>query len=653
MVLSGYVALVTFLGKELRLPQTGLDESWEQALVESTDQNRTFGKEVIFTYGPLHQVITDQVSSDLKPLLIGRIIFFISLFSIAALIGFQSGMVGLCVFCLGIFFLQSWGGWAYGKKDVIVILLLFWTFIFGSYFYLNKKQNNQWKKILLGLSVLGCTTASLVKLSFLMFIAPIILLLIIFNYTQEPPLNAKRLIGKVVFSVCIIALLNCFLWYLSTGKSFIDYINYFVGPNFDAMKGYAAAMGRSRSVGLTILQFLLSIFIFKTLLKNVQGLLFADARNNNFENNKNNVLINIALIITGFILFKVSFVRNDGHAILFSHVCIGILFFLLSLKWKEVLRLWIEGRRGILFQIWIMPIILSLLLSYIGGWRPSPKTGIFAFFLHPPKTILTLFTEFGRRQLVKTRTAKNLENKKDVEDYLISSPETTTADIIPWDVSDLKANGLIYLPRPIPQSYAAYTEKLQNINAKFFEDPKKSPEYMIVSFKDIDDRHPTSLDGPSLRLIFQNYKLSHKGSKESFIFKNTRVKMRINDKKQEGLLQWEKSDLMDYKSQIIKIPKTKDNIWLSLKTPKSKFQKVTEIIYKPFSLYIEYLDKNKKTLKKFRIVCNAANDILLFSKMLELDKEKKLDPTFFRLSTKSIGSPFPNSAYIISEDLRP
>jgi hypothetical protein len=56
-------------------PSTGLDPSWAQALVQATDSGRIFGRDIIFTFGPLHQAVTAQISANLAPLIFSRLAF--------------------------------------------------------------------------------------------------------------------------------------------------------------------------------------------------------------------------------------------------------------------------------------------------------------------------------------------------------------------------------------------------------------------------------------------------------------------------------------------------------------------------------------------------------------------------------------------------
>jgi hypothetical protein len=53
-----------------------------------------------------------------------------------------------------------------------------------------------------------------------------------------------------------------------------------------------------------------------------------------------------------------------------------------------------------------------------------------------------------------------------------------TVDIYPWEISYIPANNLHWSPRPVFQSYAAYTPWLDQRNAEFFASPR-APEFIL------------------------------------------------------------------------------------------------------------------------------------------------------------------------------
>lgn len=69
----------------------------------------------------------------------------------------------------------------------------------------------------------------------------------------------------------------------------------------------------------------------------------------------------------------------------------------------------------------------------------------------------------------------------------------------------LFANGLSWRPRPIFQSYTAYTPVLRQANADFVRSPS-APEYLLMAPTAIDRRLPSSEDGPALLAVLRRYR---------------------------------------------------------------------------------------------------------------------------------------------------
>ena len=69
--------------------------------------------------------------------------------------------------------------------------------------------------------------------------------------------------------------------------------------------------------------------------------------------------------------------------------------------------------------------------------------------------------------------------------------EVGTASIasVPWDVSEVRANGWTWRPQPVFQSYQANTARLDRIDAEHV-DGKTAADFLFVSWKAIDGRHP-------------------------------------------------------------------------------------------------------------------------------------------------------------------
>lgn len=75
LLLALITASVASWAVPFQYPAAGLDPSWSEALVQATDSGRIFGRDIIFTFGPLHQALTAQVSTNLAPLIFSRLAF--------------------------------------------------------------------------------------------------------------------------------------------------------------------------------------------------------------------------------------------------------------------------------------------------------------------------------------------------------------------------------------------------------------------------------------------------------------------------------------------------------------------------------------------------------------------------------------------------
>jgi hypothetical protein len=84
-----------------------------------------------------------------------------------------------------------------------------------------------------------------------------------------------------------------------------------------------------------------------------------------------------------------------------------------------------------------------------------------------------------------------------------------SVDVYPWSPAVAIAAGLNYAPRPVFQSYSAYTEELAALNANHLRGPA-APDHLLLSISDGGfplDRFPTADDGPSWPEFLSRYNI--------------------------------------------------------------------------------------------------------------------------------------------------
>ena len=217
------------------------------------------------------------------------------------------------------------------------------------------------------------------------------------------------------------------------------------------------------------------------------------------------VLVSLGFL---FITFKEGFVRHDVHVLAFFGG--WALFFALSLttrrgfNYKNVL-LRTESRA---LKSFLMVIMLMLLLSGSISGAISLRTVYSPYspnLSYPPLTIYQLANpkiaedEFSR-SVEMLRLHYNLSNET------LAMISNHTVDVFQRDVAVAYVYDLQWDPRPIFQSYSAYTSYLDELNAHHLNS-SSAPDYVLYAFGTIDNRYPLFDEPATFRDLLCNYLL--------------------------------------------------------------------------------------------------------------------------------------------------
>ena len=161
----------------------GLDPGWRSGLAEATNQGLKFGQDVIFTFGPFHQLHTNLASSQLAPLLTSRWIMGLAWGSLFLRTSKAMGHPGAWLFLLSQYL---WNWW---DTDSPFFIFCFATNVTT---ILNLRSERE-PFLFQGLSVIGLSTIVLTKLSLAGLAVPTLAALYITNLTRERSVSYTHL----------------------------------------------------------------------------------------------------------------------------------------------------------------------------------------------------------------------------------------------------------------------------------------------------------------------------------------------------------------------------------------------------------------------------------------------------------------------------
>jgi len=452
-------------------PAVGLDPSWKIALNLAVKNGFRFGKDFIFTYGPLGFLATRS------PLVLGKTsLLFLDVTILSAIIFILSyafknlkSYASICGLFLIVLILSFAPIYSINLDSILFLIFLFMLF-----YYI---RHGSIITLVLA-SIISIITFYLkINTGFLMFFIMFIIFIYIYIYPNR--YTKKFFLG---YFFIYLVLLCLFSFGLNT-----DLISY-IKTSIHIANAYNDAMfikiGADPDVGVEHLQMALTIIFLYSLI------IIIDFKS--FINNKEFLVGYILTGISIFSLFKIGFVRADGHIysfFVFIPSVLGLLYLFTP-----------STHRGYLTKVILVALIFSF--STIGGrlYNLERITNKLVNF----QTYINTASNSNPRSFNPAQLQESLLP----EDFLQVIGDQTV-DVIPWEVSYVYANDLNYSPRPVIQSYSAYNGSLdfRNYN-KYVSD--SAPQFILFSVNDIDGRHPFFTESRTKLAILTRYKIVDK-----------------------------------------------------------------------------------------------------------------------------------------------
>jgi hypothetical protein len=538
-----------------------LDSSWTLSINWAIQKNLVFGKDYIFTYGALGFLGTRN-ALGFNPLYF----LFFDLFIVGNLayvlfyaIRRFANLPAVLLCFLSVYTLASISMYADHIVFILLLISLFWL----NY---SLKHLRLWSLII---PVVATCLLFYIKVN-ISFVALVIFYgyLIYFFFSDKENRLAKLLFGLSV--PCLIILLS---FPLRT-----DLIGYILG-GLSLIDGYNDAMN------IKAVEYLKYVFYAVLMI----SVFFISLFYKNYRNNL--ILLTTGLIFT-FVLFKQSFVRSDLHITTFFPI-FPALCGILIIFYEKVSKV----------QTLIVVAICAVCLwfgLYLGMYAAiGDRLNYLTDIKSPPERLERYEKNFSRFEMPAAARSIIGEN---------------TVDILPWNIDYLYFNRLNYNPRPVIQSYSAYTPYLIKLNRQKYESDS-APEFVIFSNQSIDNRYGFFDDQEVKLALIKDYscvEFFESGDNKFLLFKRSpnNASIDFSPPVEKSIKLNEEYVLEDgNKSYFIKI-----DINYSL------HGKLVRFAYKPFPILISFTLQDGSTRQHKAVVPILKNGVLI-NPVIEEEKD--------------------------------
>lgn len=451
------------------MPSSELDPSWRMALGYFFEKGMQFGRDVIFTYGPLGFLMGKTYSGlQFWWLIVGQLV--LALIAAAVILWQGRRLQGKARF----FYFGALLLFSITYEDALHMIVIT---ILG--FELLRMADENRKGLMLPIAAVLAVYAQ-IKFTDLLLTTFVVAVALGYNIWQ----GRRREAGWLALSFLGIYL---GIW-IACGQNPLNLPAYFYG-SWQISEGYQWAMGIHTSwqklcPGLIVLGVLVGYIGLHLFINPAKPRAVANA---------------LLLGAFTYLNWKHGFVRSDGHVIGF--------YFCAMLPLTAYPTLLDDPPRLRRFHGWVFIAAFLFSLWSLEHALYGVVRGALAIFQDRAwRNVADVISwdETDQRYRDRLTTARNgcdlVQTRKLVG--------RSTLDVLGFEQGVAIFNNFNYQPRPVIQSYSTFMPALARLNGNFYASDK-APEYVLMKLQAIDDRLPTLDDAQVLAILAQRYEFMY------------------------------------------------------------------------------------------------------------------------------------------------
>lgn len=550
------------------MPAAGLDPSYRFGMNQAVALSFSFGKEIILTFGPYASIYTKTYHPATDFMMVGGSLYLaLSYWACFALLMKDvkwRWVLAYCAILAGVMYL----------RDPLLFSLPLLVGLSSLKFKVSEQGvlgKSKYAPIYMALMFSPLGLLPLIKGTMLILCAVIAVMCSVFFIVIKQ---------KVFAIICLISpILSMLLFWIASGQSVTSLPHYIINM-FPVASGYTEAMSVDGPIREEILYMISSIFILYAIFAQTKII------------STSKILLFCIYSAFLFVSFKAGFVRQDGHATISGT---GILIAAILLPF--------------IFSSRLIPsvIVVSLLTwsnidsNYIKTSTEGIGTNLNSTYSLAWNGIENRVTNKGWPKLDFDAAVKSLREQAS---FPVLQGKT---DIYSFNQSYLIASGNTWSPRPVFQSYSAYTPALAEINREHLAG-NQAPENIIFRVEPIDGRFPSIEDGASWPILISHYKPTHMANDYLFLRKNEGV--------DENLAPIRLSSERHTFGEVVNLPQSGQKLFTQIEIEPTFMGRIANFFFKPSQLQIKVELKNG-AIKQYRIIAGMTKSGFLISPLIE------------------------------------
>lgn len=566
------------------MPAASLDPSWALGMNELASRHAVFGRDVVFTFGPLAAVYTTYFHPATDTVVL-----------------WTSAWLACAAMGCWVLILRGCSPWAWlavaavcsltiQSRDALLFAVPLLASLASAFWSLDQRDGAEaaaragWFPALPVLAVAWAAVGVLPLIKGTMLVMAVGLVLLTAGF-----LVCRRHLMVAAMVLLLPPLVSAFSWQ-ALGQP-LSALPGFLGSMSEVIRGYTEAMAYGLGAPRSFLQ-----VIFFVLLS---ALMVQRAVAHGVRHDRVTAFFLFAVLSGGlFLSFKAGFVRHDeGHAIISMNVALllwCVAFARLGVapaeRWKWLLvavLLWYAVMDG--FRGWSPA-------QHLPQWWSGQRASIDSLQtrLTRPEAMPAVF----RASFERIRAEHPLPRLPGVIDVYSTNHAVALAHELPWR------------PRPVLQSYSAYTPALAELNRAHLAG-EQAPDWIWFTVEPIDGRLASQEDGASWPILLSDYEPVQKSGSGLVLQRRTPRGHSVAPASGQVLIEQRVA-----MGQRVAMPADAGPLTLSIQIQRNLFGRLLQTAYKARSLAIE-LELKTGEIKRLRVVSGMLDGEILLSPLVE------------------------------------